>query len=154
MTLSEDNRPERMYRRGRPVDPIFAPSEDLYYRCQLEHVLENRLLPTALRFPDFSVNRAKYSQPEDVLVPSYVLWGIAAFKVEDLPSERQSDANTFYTWNVVHDPNEDNYAHSEVRTYKNGHYGKDLNVSKMIKKEFRQILSDRARILKYPQSSE
>jgi hypothetical protein len=151
VTLSEDNRPERMYRKGRSVDPEFEPSEDLYYRCQSQHVAESRLLPTALRFPDFSVNRAKYSLPEDVLIPDYQTWGIAAFKVEDIPSGRTSDINTTYTWQVVHDPNEDNYAHSEVRTYKNKYYAKNLDVSKIIKKEFRQIVSDRARIIKQPE---
>jgi len=139
-----------MYRKGRPVDSEFEPSEDLYYRCQAQHITDSRLLPTALRFPDFSVNRAKYSLPEDVLIPDYQTWGIAAFRVEDIPSEQKSDANTTYTWEVVHDPNEDNYAYSEVRTYKNGHYAKNLDVSKTVKKIFRQILGDRARIVKCP----
>jgi hypothetical protein len=150
VTLSEDSRPGRMYRQDRLVDPEFAPSEDLYYRCQAQHVAESRLLPTALRFPDFSVNRAKYSLPEDVLIPDYQTWGIAAFQVKDIPPDQKSDASTTYTWGVIHDPNVDNYAHSEIRTYKNGYYAKNLDVSKTVKKAFRQILSDRARIIKQP----
>jgi hypothetical protein len=150
VTLSEDSRPGRMYRQDRLVDPEFAPSEDLYYRCQAQHVAESRLLPTALRFPDFSVNRAKYSEPEDVLVPSYSSWGIASFQVKDIPPAQSSDVDTVYTWNVIHDPNENNYSHSEVRTYKNGHYAKNLSVATTVKKAFRQILSDRARIIKHP----
>jgi hypothetical protein len=143
-----------MFRKDRPVDIEFDPSEDLYYRCRVEHVAGDRLLPQAIRFPDFSVNRSKYSEPEDVLIPAYSNWGISAFKVGDLPPEQQTDSTTpVYSWQVVHDPIEDNYSHSEVRSYKNGTYSKTLDVPKTMKKFFRQVLSDRAHIIKTPTSS-
>lgn len=150
MTSSEANRPKRMFRQDRPVDSEFSPTEDLYHRCLARHVVDKRLLPEAIRFPNFSVNRSKYSEPEDVLIPQYSQWGVATFQVKDLPPQRSTDTNTTYTWQVVHDPLEENYAHSEVRTYKNGHYSETLDVPKTIKKEFRQVLSDKARIIKLP----
>lgn len=85
MSSSETNRPERMFRRDRPADENFDRAEKLYYRCQDQHVYGQRLLPQAIRFPNFSVNRSKYSEPEDVLIPSYQDWGISTFSVGDLP---------------------------------------------------------------------
>jgi hypothetical protein len=139
-----------MLRQLRPVDSHFESSETLYYRCRAEHISGDRLLPQAIRFPDFSVNRSKYSEPEDVLVPTYLNWGVSAFHVSDLPLAQQTDAQTVYSWQVIHDPLEDNYSHSEVRTDKNGQYSKTLDVPKTMKKFFRQVLSDKARILKQP----
>ncbi len=68
-----------MYRRGRPVDSHFEPTEKLYRHCQGDHIVGDRVLPQAFRAPDFSVNRGKYSQPEDVLMPSYERWGVVSF---------------------------------------------------------------------------
>jgi hypothetical protein len=134
VTSSADNRPERMFRQARPVDSCFESSEDLYYRCRAEHISDNRLLPQAIRFPDFSVNRSKYSNPEDVLVPTYSDWGVSAFHVGDLQLEQKTDAHTVYSWQVIHDPLEDNYSHSEVRTFKNGSYSETLKVPTTTKK--------------------
>lgn len=150
MSSSETNRPERMLRRDRPVDDNFDLEEELYYRCQARHVDGQRLLPEAIRFPNFSVNRSKYSEPEDVLIPSYQDWGIATFRVRDLPEPESTDEKTEYEWRVVHDPLEDNYAHSEIRTFKNGVYSETLKVSTTIKKKFRQILSERIIVTHQP----
>lgn len=150
MSSSETNRPERMFRRGRPADENFGREEKLYYRCQAQHVDGQRLLPQAIRFPNFSVNRSKYSEPEDVLIPSYQDWGISMFSVGDIPEPESTDENTHYSWRVTHDPLEDNYAHSEVRTFKNNIYTDKLQVPKTIKKKFRQILSERITIIHQP----
>jgi hypothetical protein len=139
-----------MFRRDRPVDENFDVAEALYYRCQAQHVDGHQLLPEAIRFPNFSVNRSKYSEPEDVLIPSYHNWGIATFGVRDLPEPESTDEKTEYEWQVVHDPLEDNYAHSEVRTFKNRTYSEDLKVPTTIKKKFRQILSERIIITHQP----
>ena len=143
MSSLEASRPDRMFRRGRPVDDNFDLSEELYYRCQAQHVDGQWLLPGAIRFPNFSVNRSKYSEPGDVLIPSYQDWGIATFVVKDLPEPESTDKRTEYEWRVVHDPLEDNYAHSEVRTFKNDVYSENIKVPATIKKKFRQILSER-----------
>ena len=139
-----------MYRRGRRVDPYFEPSEKLYRRCQVGHVVAGRILPQAFRSPDFSVNRGKYSEPEDVLIPSYERWGIVGFQVKDVPSRVFSGGGAQFEFRVDHDPEENNYSHSEVRTYKNGRFDPKLKVARTVKKEFRQRLSDRAIVLKTP----
>jgi hypothetical protein len=150
------DRPDRMYRSGRSLDQVFDESELLYNRCLAEHIEEERLLATAIRFPDWSVNRAKYSEPEDVLIPDYLDWGIAAFEVGNVPKSLTSPApgNVKYDFRVAHDPVEDNYSHSEVRTYKDEHHEKKLDVNKTVKKLFRQILSEKTVIIRKPLNNE
>lgn len=149
-----------MFQNGRSVDPDFDLDEQLYRRCCPTQVVENRLLPEAINFPDWSVNRAKYSQPEDVLFPNFHCCGIASFRVRDIPRELKSGGEkgqeeNVFEFKVVHCPEEDNYSHSEVRTYKNGIHDKsDKNfknkINKTVKKEFRQLLSDRTTLIRQP----
>jgi hypothetical protein len=56
---------------------------------------------------------------------------------------------------MVHQPHTklaltENYAHSEIRTYKNGLLVETPNLPATVKKEFRQIMSDRSVILHRP----
>ncbi len=140
-----------MYREGRPVDPRFEPSEKLYRRCRADHIVGGRILPQEFRSPDFSVNRGKYSEPEDALIPPYQRCVISSFQVKDVPSRILSSGGAEFDFRVAHDPEEDNYSHSEVRTYKNGRFDPKLKVARTVKKEFRQRLSDRAIVLKPPE---
>ncbi len=152
MSSSKSDRPERMYRVGRPIDSYFEEDELLYNRCRLEHVDGERLLPTGIRFPDWSVNRGKYSEPEDVLIPEYWDWGIAQFEVSSVPKSLNLPGNTQFEFRVEHDPLENNYSHSEVRTYKDGNHHRKLEVNKTVKKQFRQILSDRTLLIRQPKT--
>ncbi|MFB2969202.1 hypothetical protein ACE1CD_09545 [Aerosakkonema sp. BLCC-F183] len=153
MSTSNPDRPERMYRAGRPVDPDFSPEEKLYFRYKEMEIVEGRVMPTGIRFPDFSVNRSKYSEPEDVLIPSYGEYGILTFKVKDIPAPERTNETTLYEWKAVHEPTEDNYSHSEVQTFKNGMYTKKLDVPKTLKKKFRVILSERMSVIHEPSKS-
>ncbi len=139
-----------MYRQGRPEDPVFAPDEWLYMRAAREHIDTGRLLPAAISFTEQSVNRSKYSEPEWVLIPRYHHCGIGAFLVRDIPANLASPASVSYAFRPVHVPLEDNYAHSEVRTFRGGvyepHSGKKVNQT--VKAAFRAQLADRAIILK------
>lgn len=156
-TSDEPQIPERMYRKGRNSDPDFDQKEKLYHRFkQLQKASNGKFYPASIRFPDFSVNRERYSEPEDVLHPNYKGWGIVSFKVEELPEPikiREGDKNeTTYTFGPVHDPLEENFAHSEVRTYKNGQYSENMNVSnKEVKTQFRIHLANK---LKFEKESE
>ncbi|MBW4444358.1 MAG: hypothetical protein KME10_24695 [Plectolyngbya sp. WJT66-NPBG17] len=141
-----------MYRAGRHVDPEFEDDELLYNRCQALHVAEQRLLPTGIKFPDWSVNRSKYSEPDDVLIPTYLDWGIVEFQVDSVPKKLESLGNVVFEFKVEHDPVDDNYSHSEVRTYKEGIHHKNVEVNKTVKKQFRQMLSDRTRLIRSPKS--
>jgi hypothetical protein len=150
--------PERLYRRGRPDDQEFEPTEELYHRCKEGSTYEDpaqpsawRLKPSALRSPDFSVNRQKYSQPEDVLLPTYQGWGVAAFAVGDVPASISSPGQVGFEFRVEHVPEEENYAHSEIRTYRGER--RILASSKVpdtVKSLFRQRLSERSRIIIHP----
>jgi hypothetical protein len=47
---------------------------------------------------------------------------------------------------------EENYAHSEVRTFKNGVYDRQMNVkSSIVKKRFRQLLGEKATVVITPE---
>lgn len=151
-----------MYRNGRCEDQVFDPDELLYRRCCLNEVSGDRLLSAAIDFPDWSVNRSKYSNPKDVLYPSgklkYSCCGVAAFHVSDIPESLESgeqDNISKFKFKVSHAPEDDNYSHSEVLTYKNGINGKTINnfkkkISKKIKKDFRTRLGDKIRVIINP----
>ena len=147
-----DDRPREMFRNGRPVDPDFEPEEELYLRCLPDQVDGQYLLPTAIKFTNQSVNRGRYSKPEWVLIPDWLHLGIASFEVRDVPPTPESLGDVRYEFKVEHDPFEDNYAHSEIRTYKNGVYepGAGKKVNSKVKQRFRAIVCDRARILRRP----
>lgn len=131
-------------------------------------VLDGRLAPTAIStqpqgidFPAMSVNRGKYSQPEDVRLairkvdPNWDSWGIAEFVVGDVPFEpddnTKSDNLTYeWTWRMAHGPESENYAHTEIRTFRNGTFRRDVSVPKSIKKWFRLALSPKTKVIADP----
>ncbi len=145
-----------MLQGDRSVDNNFESNELLYRRFCPDEVLGDRLAPDSIKFPDWSVNRQKFSEPEDVKFPSgsdtaYLCCGVVEFRVGDIPSK--VDEEGIFTFRVEHKPELDNYSHSELVTYKNGVSGKEtknFNVSKTIKKRFRTILSDRTKIISQP----
>jgi len=159
VNTSNSNRPLRMFQEDRGIDNNFEPEELLYRRFCPHEILGDRLAPDSIKFPDWSVNREKYSEPHDVQFPSgsnqvYLCCGIAGFSVADIPCK--VDTQGIFTFNIEHNPKFDNYAHSELITYKNGVSGKELKnfkVSNTIKKTFRQLLSDKSRIISEPSST-
>lgn len=152
-------RPGRMYAKGRPLDPEFLGTEQLYSRCKLDWIDENgHLKPTYVRIPDQSVNREKYSQCKDVLLPdgspqsrAWLLWGVASVRVEDLPPQSQSAGGVTFQVTVEHDPLDDNYGHCELRVYKDGHRECDSKkVNSKVKKEYQVKLARRTRVIVRP----
>jgi hypothetical protein len=131
--------------------PDFDPEEQLFRRCRQEDVDEGRLSRSAIRFPDWSVNRSRFSEPGDALLPDWAGWGVAAFAVKDVPPSVASEGGPDVEFKVEHVPLEENYAHSEVRAYKLGKHSRDLGVPKTVKSRFRQILSEKSRIVIEPQ---
>ena len=157
VTISTPNRPDRMYRNSRALDNDFAADELLYRRFSKNEVAEGRLLPSAIDFPDWSINRQKYSEPGDVRFPAgceeiYFCCGVVGFKVSDIPTSLTIETTpAVFTFDVQHRPEDDNYSHSEVWTYKDGYHSSDKKFKKkintMLKKKFRQILSDRTYVI-------
>ena len=153
MNTSDDSRPERIYRRDRPIVPFSDPLEKLHRRCLKEHVGSGHLLPAAVSFRNWSVNRGgtDFGEPEDVLIPSWLDWGIASFRVQDVLPKEQLRGGPVYEFRAVHCPDDDNYAHSEIRTYKESQLVSNPDPPNEIKKKFRQMISDKSFITKEPQ---
>lgn len=143
-------RPERMFRNGRPNDQTFAGDEALYFRVLPAKAPNGKVELTQIRYPDFSVNREKYSEPEDV-VWGYEGFCIAHFQVKDVPeSQVPEGSNVTYDFAVVHCPNEDigeeNFAHCEVRSQKNGVFDRKLKIPNTVKSIYRQALADKTNL--------
>jgi hypothetical protein len=152
MTTSVLPVPDELRACGRACDPNFDPQENLFLRFQNQ--AGGRIEPTDVRCPDQSVNRGKYSKPEWVLLPSFPEWGIGCIKVADVPTRLLKGDGTPVHFQVEHDPQEDNYAHSEIRAYADFTLQDRLRKIKSnpLKLTFRTILSQKATILKYPAS--
>jgi hypothetical protein len=129
------------------IDPYFEPNEALYRRMQPNsYPITPATMQKLIVFPDCSVNRSKYSQPEDVLKPEYFHWGILEFFVQDVPNKLQ-DGESISNFEVVHCPLEDNYAHSEIRSFKGGILKEP---SKTLKTRFRDEIAKKARVVRAP----
>jgi len=158
--ISSAQPPSRMIRAGRPTDQGFCWYHRLYYRCKMEDVAEDRLLPLRVRYIDASVNWSKYSKPWDVIF-GHSKAGIALFVVcemrRDLPSElpastaRQQDQPKRRAYRPWHEPYDENYPHAELAVYMDDRrLTKERQISEEAKKEFRQIISDRSRVIRQP----
>lgn len=135
----------------KPPDPYFDPKEELYRRISKEHIdEENKIIPATIAFRNFSVNRGKYSKPEDVLHPDWKEWGIGCFTVEEIPEPIIAESGNKFELKVIHVPKNGNYAHSEIQTYKNKKYQKKPDPPEDVKKEIRALLSDIIKIIKKP----
>jgi hypothetical protein len=106
-----------MRREGRPEDQKFEGSEKLFRRYKGEHLVYGSFTGLGLSFRNPpSVNREKYSEPQDVLfseADEFANWGVVSFQVRELPSPLPPD-NPRYSFGPRHVPLEDNYAHSEI----------------------------------------
>ena len=102
--------------------------------------------------PVFCGNRGFHSEPEDVLWPHWPSYGIFCFPagcvLEVIPT--LGNEATAYTVGVRidHVPEEDNYAHSEVRMYSNGSFDPSFRPNALIRKFVRTEISRQTRILK------
>lgn len=156
-------RPSRMFAGGRQFDKVFYPDEVLYFRCKKDWIdgNEKSIKPASFPIPNQSVNRNKYSKPKDVLIPNneektkgWIFWGVARIFVKDIPEGVETEGSigakkVYYKFGVAHDPEEDNFGHSEIRVYKDGGAIKKVN-SKEVKKVYRTNLSFKSRIIVKP----
>jgi hypothetical protein len=161
--ISSPDCPARMRRNNRLADQNFRWYHRLYYRCQAEDVDGDRLLPLRIRSFDVSVNWSKYSKPWDVIVGNATA-GIALFLIfevrRDLPTQlpasaaRQQDQPKPRPFRPFHDPYDENYSHSEIIVLRDGkRITKTSHISDEAKKEWRQIVSDRTRVIRPPQAA-
>lgn len=144
-------RPEAMHWDGETVDNDFLPEERLFLRIPPQHTDGERLLPTAVRSTDQSVNREKYGpKPEWVLWrfnertgkdEFLVAWAVFAIKVGEIPSPVSVPNADAVEYRVEHDPIPLNSSHSEIRAFKNDNRKADINkrVAAEFKKEFCKV---------------
>jgi hypothetical protein len=139
-----------MRRAGRPDDQSFGLDERLFYRLDVFYPVGETPTGLSVRKPDFSVNREKHGGlPEYVLIPKWRNFGIAEFRVKRMPGPIRSDGNKLYSWAPVHVPEEENYHHSEVRSFKEGVRAlKSSQVSELAYREFRQRISEAMLVIK------
>jgi len=95
-----------------------------------------------MRMPDQSVNRSKYSRPNDVLFPQYFLCGILAFPVSDVPNNLLSGTGISTEFKVTHVPFRDNYAHSEIRAFDEQSHKRRDSLSDGVRREFRRRMGN------------
>lgn len=144
----------RLLRKDRPVDPEFRAEERLFRRCSVLEIENGKLAPSAVAFPDFSCNREKYCEPTDVLYPSWPDFGVVEFRVCDVPRsvppEYCLNTKVTYSFGVEHVPEVENFAHSEVRLYKDWIFNRKNEPTSIIKKWFRGELSLRTKVILQP----
>ena len=138
-----------MYRRGRPVEDRFAPEESLFRRYRKEHWVEGRFSGVGLGFSTgISVNRARFSEPEDVLFSQtgeFNGWGILECQVADVPPEIGL-LDAAFSFFMRHVPHDDNYSHSEIWSDRRIPTGAYVEPTRAVRKQFRTILSQRMRV--------
>ncbi len=99
------------------IDPDFQADETLYRRvAPTEYPITEATFQKLIPFPDCSVNRSKYSQPTDVLLPDHQNYGVLGFLVGSVPKEL-GEGDQHRQFVVEHHPVPNNYAHSEIRSY-------------------------------------
>ncbi len=146
--------PIHLHFNGRVEDQKFTENDNLYHGYVLgDYDTEQSIIRTeTIRFPDFSCNWCKYSNPEDVRHRAIGLStdGCYSFNVG---VARYNNMAT-----PVHDPLDDvnhpNYSHVEVRSLRNGEdpenyvpeRGRKLRGSKSKKLEYRQNLVNKLNI--------
>lgn len=141
-----------MLRNGRGIDSGFKPWHLLFHRCKKDDVEGNRLLPASISYRNTSCNWSKYSRPCDVIFDKPG-WGIAMFFVRHLPTNLPSirdDKMKEFSYRPGHEPEDLNYSHSEIKTYKEGVLMDKPNPSEAAKKEFRTLMSNRSFIILDP----
>lgn len=138
----------------RPLDPNFLPDELLFHRLFHNEALEGRVLGAAIRLPNPSFNREKYSKPSDVLRgarPGQDV--IATLRIGDIPSGNLPFEKTpKHYFKVVDDPTQDNPAHAEVRLCRLtiGFKSNYQVSSKTGEKQIRDLLASLMRIHEIP----
>jgi len=138
-----------MLRNGRGEDQGFDNAESLYRRYIKEHWVENTFVGAGFRFPRPSVNREKYSEPEDVIYSDEGIfdgWGVLEFSVENIPRRLVDGAGNPFVFFPWHAPDENNYAHTEIWCESESERGRQADPNPTTKKKFRTMLSQHVRL--------
>ena len=137
------------------LDQGFESGEKLYHAVESKQVREDRIIPATLRVPNTSVNREKYSRPEEVCTGTRILWGVLAFTVDDSTCSILNNVGDLYLFRVEHDPcpklDRSNYAHCEIRVYREDQEDEPRkDVPNTVKDKYRHRIKIRARVIIAP----
>ena len=154
MPISTSDIPDRLKINGREAHNNFTPDERLFPRVKDESFdEEGGIVPSSLiPFPNLSINREKYSNPEDVLIGfDPTEWEICYVTVSAVDSimtmveSEQYGIMAFHT--PIHAPPEqENYAHTDLKVIKGHAPGKIIKNfkterRKVVKHELKHLLS-------------
>lgn len=118
--------PDAMKERGRPLDDHFLPAEQLFRRVppELWNDGADDFDIESIELPDMSVVRAKYGHPEWARFDrgQYTDWGVIGFAVRNIPPPLTHLGVFVWTFSAHHDPERNNYPHSEVRAFEDGRH--------------------------------
>lgn len=111
--------PKRLLRNNRPVDKEIGDDHLFYRRFLKGEVQDGKLVATSIDVPKTSGNWSKYSTAEETLCPIYQGYGVARFRIGDLPSSapRSPQADETCAMKLEHDPEKINYAHCAYNAY-------------------------------------
>jgi len=160
------DRLKRLDRGDRSLVPVFEGSELIYHRLPPTAFKNGVITDHGIKSPRWSVNRGSFADEWDTLIKIdqsgyqglYLNYAVVSFAASDLPPEMKSgdDADQLeqrdtFRFKLEHDPYDKNYAHSEVRTFKN-----DVlkTWSNGVKYRFRLKLIDKLNPVLPPLSSE
>ena len=142
-----------MIQAGRGRDNRFSANHRLFRRCKKDEVIGDHLTGASISYDNMSTNWSKYSKPWDVIFdfPNY---GIARLRVGDLPdnlpvAQPPGTPVAPHAFRPQHVPYPENYSHTEIWVYKADERLKRVS-SATVKKEFRQIISDRSFVILFP----
>lgn len=142
-----------MLQGSRIPDPTFDASEALYLRCLRDYVHGDRLLAAGIAFPRIprtSLNRGKYSEPEDVLLPIYLDFGVLEIGIHQVPHAATKGDGSEVRIRVDHEPEPLNYSHSCLNVYDETSEVPRDDVSKTIKKKIRGEFARLGRVIRSP----
>jgi len=145
--------PQRMYTAGRTPQQDFAPEEKLWRRIKKEHAFPNgRIDLGAIELPDISVNRENDDgEPRDLLLNEHAGWGVAEFRVDDIPSPQVYRGFEKYDFVPVHVPEKKNWYHSEIRGYRSGdHVSTAQGFPEEVSRQWRHRMRQRMRLVMFP----
>lgn len=141
--------PERMFRNGRAEDQNFGKDELLYRRFLSEHLVNGKVLDACFRFPRPSVNRSKYSEPEDALFSedgSLDRFGVLEFRVDIVSVRLTDDSGTAFVFFPCHVPLDRNFSHSEIWCEHEQTRGQQVTPSLTAKKKIRAMICQHVKV--------
>lgn len=143
---------------GRSPFRDFNPEELLYVRFMDGINAKKGLLPSGkstweiqFRIPNQSANRSfPDSEPEDVLLPDYLDWGIVQFQVSSFPTDHQITTGDLFTMHPIHVPLPQNYYHCHLALFRNQQVEPMEKVGAQAKTHFRNLLNQIMEIQREP----